>query len=192
MPASPSSSAVQRRPQQPARHGWWIVAGCVAILGAAGIAAWAWSRRDRAAELVDRQRAILAAAVRLRRADVDAFVRDADCLTRQEATSVRAALAAEWQRLRDETIARYFDAPESERPTLLDDDITRLQNYHRLLAALNPMDMPGGAVRAPRPARGGSRPAGEADANRRALGELYDAARAARAKERGIALPTFR
>lgn len=151
-----------------------------------------WGRRDRAAALADRQRAVLAATARLRTADVDAFIREADCMTREEATVVRASLDAEWRRIRRETIDRYFDAPEPDRPALLDDDITRLRNYHRLLAALNPMDKPGGSARPPRPARGSPRPedAAEANQNSRALGKLYDAARAARARERGITLPS--
>lgn len=193
MAAPPRGRAAQGRTKPPTGRRW-VIAGIAALLGTAGLVAWMGSRRDREAELVDRQRAILAATARLQTADIDAFIREADCMTRQEASGVRTALAAEWRRIRQETIVRYFDAPEPDRPALLDDDIARLQNYHRLLAALNPMDKPGGPVRPPRSARGAARPedAAEADQNSRALAELYDAARAARARARGITLPTTR
>lgn len=194
MVAPRSSRAARSRSKPPAQRHWWFVAGIAALLGAIGIISWMSTRRDRAAELADRQRNLLATTVRLRTKDVDAFIREADRMTMQEANVVRAALAAEWRGLRHATIDHYFDAPETDRPKLLDDDIVRLQNYHRLLAALDPMDRPGGRVRPPRRAgpRADSEKETEADRMRRELGELYDAARAARARERGITLPTSR
>lgn len=168
------------------------------VLLVGGSAAWLWTRRDLAAELLARQRAIVASPDRLSDAEIDSFVRTADRLSPTEARAVRTALGAEWRRLKLESIDRYFSAPDADRPALLDEDIARMQKYHRLLASLNPMDMPGGPVWAPRPPRSApnaepkSPDAEQADKTRRDLETMYNDARAARAKERGITLPQFR
>lgn len=178
--------------------GPWLVAGLVLAFAAVGVAVWIWTRRDPAADLIARQRELVTSSERLRDKDLDAVVRDVDRLSRDQARAVRAALGAEWQRIKQESITRYFDASAAERPALLDEDIARLQNYHRLLAGLNPMDMPGGPVwapRGPRPKPGAAPPApdaAKAEQTRRELEKMYDEARAARAKERGITLPQFR
>lgn len=195
--SSTSRTASTRTPAAPATSRPWIIGGIALVVLAGGIVAWMLGRRDLAAEVIARQRELVSSAGRLRSADVDAFIRQADRLSRTEARAVRADLATEWQRLKQESVDRYFAAAEADRPALLDDDIARLQKFHRLMASLNPMDMPGGPVwapRAPRPPRDAARPPEvvEAEKARRELVEMYDAARAARAKAQGISLPEFR
>jgi len=195
--SSTSRTASTRTPAGPAPSRPWVVGGVALVVLAGGIVAWMLSRRDLAAEVIARQRELVSSSGRLRSADIDAFIRQADRLSRTEARAVRADLAAEWQRLKQESVDRYFGAAEADRPAMLDEDIARLQKFHRLLASLNPMDTPGGPVwapRGPRQPRDAAKPpaVAEAEKARRDLVEMYDAARAARAKAQGISLPEFR
>jgi len=115
------------------------------------------------------------------------------------------AVGEEWRRLRQEAINRYFIAPVTEKPQLLDTEIERLAALRDLMIALNPNADPDEPPWMPRERGRGRRGRGDdpnatppdeaarkAEADRRAIAQRYEEALAAHAKARGVALPTFR
>ena len=177
-------------PREKPRRRWpWFLLGLVLIiLGGFGIvlARSLWSR-SAVAETVALQRSILAApSARERAAGIDELIRRVDRLPRKDLQQVRDALGGELARVRQESIDRYFIAPEAERPALLDADIDRLLSMQELWFAVNPQ----AAWRPPAlPRQRPRRDDREQDADARKLAERYTEALAERARSRGLELP---
>ncbi|MFM7205854.1 MAG: hypothetical protein ACKO4T_04195 [Planctomycetaceae bacterium] len=178
-----------------------VVVGVVALV--VGIAAWwFWPRATLVPETAALAKDLLDAGGQPDRKAIRQLVANVDKMPRDQLFELWRSVGEEWRRLRQQAIDRYFTAPAAEKPQLLDAEIDRLKALRELMLALNPQADPDEPPRMPRE-RGRGRgddanaaPADEAarkaEADRRAIADRYEEALVARAKSRGVTLPTFR
>lgn len=192
---SPRRTQPPSEPVVPSRLRW--VAAAIAGLAVAGGAWLFWPTENKLAAVTDMQRTLLAAGGPPSRAAVDALIRTVDRMTRREVWAAYAAAGTEWKRIKQEAITGYFAATAADRPRLLDEHLERMAAYHDLLVAMNPSSGPDSPAYLPRDRRRrgeSQQPPADVEAEK-ARGELvkqFDDAVAARAKSRGVPLPTFR
>ena len=182
-----------------------IVAGLLLAVLAAVAVWWVWPKSTQMPETVAIATSLLDNGGKPDKQAIRQVVMSVDRMPPDDLVQLRRAVGEEWRRLRQEAIDRYFTAPAAEKPQLLDAEIARLKALRELMLALNPEANPDDDPRMPREGGRGRRGRGnnaddkpvdeatrKAEADRRAVAERYEAALAAHAKSRNIALPTFR
>ena len=176
----------------------------LAVLAAVAVW-WVWPKSTQVPETVALAKSLLDNGGEPDNQAIRQVVMSVDRMPPDDLVQLRRAVGEEWRRLRQEAIDRYFTAPAAEKPQLLDAEIARLKALRELMLALNPEANPDDDPRMPREGGRGRRGRGnnaddkpvdeatrKAEADRRAVAERYEAALAAHAKSRNIALPTFR
>lgn len=181
-----------------------VVGGVVALV--VGIAAWwFWPRATLVPETAALAKDLLDAGGQPDRKAIRQLVANVDKMPRDQLFELWLSVGEEWRRLRQQAIDRYFTAPAAEKPQLLDAEIDRLKALRELMLALNPQADPDEPPQMPRERGRGRRGRGDdanaapadeaarkAEADRRAIADRYEEALVARAKSRGVTLPTFR
>lgn len=182
----------------------FVVGGLVAAVIAVA-SFWFWPRATLVPETAAMAKGLLDAGGKPDKRAIRQVVGNVDRMPRDELFQLWRAVGEEWRRLRQEAIDRYFAAPATEKPQLLDAEIERLEALRELMIALNPQADPDSPPWMPRERGRGRRGRGndgnakpvdeaaaKAEADRRAIAERYEEALAAHAKSRGVNLPTFR
>ena len=181
----------------------------VAILLLAVLAAvagwWFWPKSTQVPQTVALAKSLLGDGGKPDKQAIRQVVTSVDRMPRDDLYQLWLAVGEEWRRLRQAAIDRYFTAPATEKPQLLDEEIERLKALRELMIALNPQANPDDDPRMPREGGRGRRGRGndpnakpldeaarKAAADRRAVVERYEEALATHAKSRRISLPTFR
>lgn len=182
-----------------------LVIGLLVALVAAAVAWWFWPTPSRVSETAAIATNLLDAGGKPDRRAIRQLVAEVDRMPRDELRQLWREVGDQWRRLRQDAIDRYFTAPASEKPQLLDAEIERLEALRELMVALNPQAEPGEPPRMPREQGRGRRGRGDeaadapsdgaarqAEAARLAIARRYEEALATHAKARGVRLPTFR
>jgi hypothetical protein len=180
-----------------------VAALLLAVLAAA--AWWFWPKSTQVPQTVALAKSLLDNGGKPDKQAIRQLVMSVDRMPRDDLYQLWLAVGEEWRRLRQAAIDRYFTAPATEKPQLLDEEIERLKALRELMIALNPQANPDDDPRMPREGGRGRRGRGndpnakpldeagrKAAADRRAVVERYEEALATHAKSRRISLPTFR
>jgi hypothetical protein len=180
-----------------------IAAVLVAVVAVA--AWWFWPKSTLVPQTAALARGLLDTGGKPDRQAIRQVTSNVDRMPRDELFQLWRAVGEEWRRLRQEAIDRYFTAPATEKPQLLDAEISRLEALREIMLALNPQADPDEPPWMPRERGRGRRGRGndpnakppdeaaaKAEADRRTLAQRYEEALAAHAKSRGMVLPTFR
>lgn len=197
--------APQPQPSSPARTAALVAAGVLALLLAVGAWWWFWPKPTLVPQTAALAKSLLDAGGTPDRKAIRQVVANVDRMPREQLFELWKSVGEEWRRLRQAAIDRYFTAPATEKPQLLDEEIERLKALRELMIALNPQANPDDDPRMPREGGRGRRGRGndpnakpldeaarKAAADRRAVVERYEEALATHAKSRRISLPTFR
>ena len=125
-----------------------------------------------------------------RRSGVAQVTRNIDKMGREDVKTVRDALMADWQRLRQQGIDEYFAAADPDRETLLDRDIRRLVTAGELWFATNPRSN-GQPPKPRKPKQKTQKTQKPKVAPAAQLLEIYRIALLSRAGKRGIPVPEW-
>lgn len=188
---------VESKPSWPLRIALLSV-GLFAAVAAPAI--WfLWPQENRVSETAELATKLLDKGGTPDKRAIRQLVKNVDQMPRDQLVKVWQAIRREWIEVRQTSMERYFSAPTTEKPELLDAEIARLQALPELMLALNPDADPTKPPRIPkeRPRRKKGdkkvdKAAEKAEADRLAMNERYDDAVIARAKARGVPLPAFR
>ena len=184
---------VESKPSWPLRIALMLAGLLVAI---AAPAAWfLWPQENRVTETAELATQLLDKGGTPDKQAIRQLVKNVDQMPRDQLTKVWQAIRREWIQVRQTSMERYFSAPNTEKPELLDAEIARLQALPELMLALNPDADPTKPPRIPKPRpskKKGNEAAQKAEADRLAMNEQYENAVIARAKARGVPLPVFR
>ena len=187
---------VESKPSWPLR----IALAAGLLIAIAAPAAWfLWPQKNRVSETAEMATQLLDKGGTPDKQAIRQLVKNVDQMPRDQLVKVWQAIRREWIQVRQTSMERYFSAPTTEKPELLDAEIARLQALPELMLALNPDADPTKPPRIPRerPRRKKGdkkedKAAEKAEADRLAMNERYDDAVIARAKARGVPLPAFR
>ena len=207
--------ASHRRPparsEKPAGDRRWLAAAAIlALLGAVTLAWALWPRENKLADLTSLQQAVLSSGGKPSSTDLRRVIATADRMSRDDLRTAYRAAFEQWQGIREQSIEATLAASGDERQRLLDEYLDRMLAFGELLQAMNPNAGPDGGGYYP--GRRGGPPGGErsgsrregsggtegdeaaakAERARRQMAARFDEFVAARAKERGIALPGSR
>lgn len=118
-----------------------VVAAVVAVTGIVGLWYFAWP--SLADSTISMQRKLLESGLGpdATKEQIKAIMKNVDQLDADDSRKVREALFGDLRGMQQKSISRYFDAPEADRPAVLDADIARIQLLGKLFDAVNPGSM---------------------------------------------------
>jgi pyruvate/2-oxoglutarate dehydrogenase complex dihydrolipoamide acyltransferase (E2) component len=118
-----------------------VVASVFAAAGLVGL--WYFALPSLADSTISMQRKLLESGLGpdATKDQIRAIMKNVDQLDADDSRKVREALFGDLRGMQQQSISRYFETPEADRPAVLDADIARMQLLGKLFEAVNPGSM---------------------------------------------------